>query len=133
MHAVVAPLAYCLQTASGRCYLRVLQHFVDEPTMAPPLSETGSDVSSLTRTTAHLTKLVEHFPPPLMTERAGQVTSFLLRAIADRATDLDTGDRRHSRINHDAFVENLVDVLLAVLVADPSPETTEALGRHKRS
>jgi AcrR family transcriptional regulator len=132
MYAVVAPLADRLRTPSGRCYVRVLQHFVDEPTLAGPLESAGSDVSSLTRTTALLTQLVAHFPEQLLAERHSQVTSFLLRAVADRATDVDTGHRRRTRINHDAFVENLVDVLLAVLVAPPSPETSAALTRHRR-
>ena len=35
MRILVEPLAECLRTESGRAYLRIVQHLVDEPTDAP--------------------------------------------------------------------------------------------------
>jgi hypothetical protein len=120
MRILVEPLAECLRTESGRAYLRIVQHLVDEPTHdpAPPLAATNP---SLRRVSRLLEPATAALPGRLRTERRHQTTSFLLRALADRAAALD-GRRARSALGHDAFVANLVDVLVAVLTTPPSAD-----------
>jgi AcrR family transcriptional regulator len=121
MRILVEPLAECLRTESGRAYLRVVQHLVDEPrapgASRPPLGETNP---SLHRVTRMLERTTRSLPRRLRTERHRQTTSFLLRALADRAAELDGRDGRRPVLAHDPFVANLVDVLVAVLTTPSS-------------
>jgi AcrR family transcriptional regulator len=122
MRILVEPLAACLETSSGRAYLRIVQHLVDEPAASPaagrPLTATNP---SLRRVSRLLAGASCDLPDRIAAERRHQTTSFVLRALADRAADLDAG--RRPRLGHDAFVSNLVDVLVAVLTTPPTSET----------
>jgi AcrR family transcriptional regulator len=157
MTLLVVPLAERLHSASGRNYLRILQHLVDRPPgrgrPAMPLSESNASIS---RVSAMLATTTQHLPEVLRTERQGQTTSFLFRALADRATVIDDGgdagagidpqvasgpvsavaaaDRstRPGLPDHELFVADLIDVLVAVLTTPPSPETLAAARRTPR-
>ena len=76
-----------------------------------------------------MTRLLEPataaLPRRLRTERHHQTTSFLLRALADRAAELDGHGARRPVLGHDAFVANLVDVLVAVLTTPASAAPAE--------
>ena len=124
MQILVEPLAEELRTDSGRHYLRVVQHLVDLPPdqvrPSPPLARSNP---SLARVTALLADALDPLPPPLRRERQDQTTSFLLRALADRAADLAGPSRGRRRTSHELFVANLVDVLVAVLTTPPSTGT----------
>jgi hypothetical protein len=124
MRILVEPLAECLRTESGRAYLRIVQHLVDEPSSAPgpSLAETNP---SLRRVSRVLEPATATLPRRLRTERHHQTTSFLLRALADRAAELDGHGLRRAVLGHDAFVANLVDVLVAVLTTPPSAASAE--------
>ena len=63
-------------------------------------------------------------------ERRAQTTSFLLRALADRAADIDADATRRGRSGHDLFVANLIDVLVAVLTTPPSSATRRRAGHR---
>ena len=124
MRILVEPLAECLRTASGRSYLRVVQHLVDQapgPTAAPtPLAATNPSLRRVADILGHATRVL---PRAVRAERHAQTTSFLLRALADRAADIDRDESRRRRSGHDLFVANLVDVLVAVLTTPPSSAT----------
>lgn len=128
MALLVVPLADRLRTASGRCYLRIVEHLVDEPRASTPAASVAEFNSSLARASARLAAPVRALPPELRDERQNQTTSFLLRALADRARTLDDHLDLRPTIAHDTFVSNLIDVLVAVLTAPPSPATRAAIG-----
>lgn len=126
MQILVEPLADRLRNPSGRHYLRVLQHLVDIP--AEPgegLAPLSTSNESVTRTTALLSRATSHLPRPIRAERQAQTTSFLLRALADRAAEIEASTRRRPRVDHELFVANLIDVLVAVLTAPASPATVQ--------
>jgi AcrR family transcriptional regulator len=129
MRILVEPLADRLQSSSGRSYLRVLQHLVDLPVESDQRSGSLSASNpSVLRATALLTPATRHLPRAVQAERQAQTTSFLLRALADRAAATDSRSRSRGRTSHGLFVANLVDVLVAVLTAPASPTTVELAG-----
>jgi AcrR family transcriptional regulator len=128
MRILVEPLAECLRTPGGRSYLRVVQHLVDEPASLPAAeAPPGAANASLRRVSRLLARAAPALPARVRVERRNQTTSFLLRALADRARELDGHGSRRSLVGHDLFVANLVDVLVAVLTAPPSPATRRVL------
>ncbi len=124
MRILVEPLAECLRTESGRAYLRIVQHLVDEPSDAPGPPPVQAN-PSLRRVSRLLEPATAPLPPRIRSERHHLTTSFLLRALADRAAELDRHGHRRPALGHDAFVANLVDVLVAVLTARPSTASAE--------
>lgn len=128
MRILVEPLAECLRTPGGRAYLRVVQHLVDEP---PASAASRAPLPSVNPSLQRVTRLLDRTTPALprrvRAERRRQTTSFLLRALADRATDLDRA-RSRPCVGHDLFVANLVDVLVAVLTTPPSSDTRAVSG-----
>lgn len=131
MCILVEPLAERLSSPSGRDYLRILQHLVDLPPRVggqdTPMSEASP---SLERVSALLAHVGPAMPAVLRSERRDQATSFLIRALADRAKLIDGDDARGARaaptLGHEVFVANLVDVLVAVLTTRPSTGTLAA-------
>jgi AcrR family transcriptional regulator len=127
MRILVEPLGEQLRTESGRHYLQIVQHLVDLPAdderPSPALSTSNP---SLARVSAFLSPAIEGLPSVLRHEREQQITSFLLRALADRAAEVTTSPRR-PRTSHQVFVANLIDVLVAVLTTPPSADTLAAL------
>ena len=101
---------------------------MDEPRASTPAASVAEFNSSLARASARLAAPVRALPPELRDERQNQTTSFLLRALADRARTLDDHLDLRPTIAHDTFVSNLIDVLVAVLTAPPSPATRAAIG-----
>lgn len=131
MCVLVEPLAERLLTPSGRDYLRILQHLVDLPPHVGGQDRPMSKASpSLERVSALLAHVGPAMPAVLRTERRAQTTSFLIRALADRAKliDGDHGDGTVAgpALDHEVFVANLIDVLVAVLTTRPSTGTLAA-------
>lgn len=131
MRILVEPLAACLTSTSGRCYLRIVQHLVDMPV------EVGAEASPLTTTNASLRRVgrlladaTRDLPRTVRVEREAQTTSFLLRALADRAALVEGGGRAR-RTTDALFIANLVDVLVAVLTSPPSSATAALAGRGR--
>jgi AcrR family transcriptional regulator len=131
MRILVEPLADRLVHPSGRSYLRIVQHLVDQPpgavTAPTPLSESNRSLRRVGTILRHATRTL---PRAVRAERQAQTTIFLLRALADRAADIDRNDSRAGRSGHDLFVANLVDVLVAVLTTPPSSATPRSATRR---
>lgn len=131
MRILVEPLAVCLGTRSGRSYLRIVQHLVDQPpgpaSSPTPLGASNESLRRVSRILGHATRVL---PRAVRAERQAQTTSFLLRALADRAADIDRDESRRGRTGHDLFVANLVDVLVAVLTTPPSTVTRRRATRR---
>jgi hypothetical protein len=105
-----------------------VQHLIDEPASLPAAeAPPGAANASLRRVSRLLARAAPALPARVRVERRNQTTSFLLRALADRARELDGHGSRRSLVGHDLFVANLVDVLVAVLTAPPSPATRRVL------
>jgi AcrR family transcriptional regulator len=102
----------------GRCYLVILSELVeDDPDSLHP-----DVVAALTRAGGYdaYGLLEERMPPmseELRAERMSLVTTFILRAAADRAR---AGERPHPSRHHlatDAFVRNLIAMAVGMLTA----------------
>ena len=125
MRILVEPLAECLRTPSGRSYLRVVQHLVDQPpgpTAAPtPLAASNPSLRRVSDILGHATRVL----PACGAGRASGPDHELPAPCPRRP------GRRHrprtspagGRSGHDLFVANLVDVLVAVLTTPPSSAT----------
>ena len=138
--ALVQPLAARLATPSGRRYLRIVHQLLDRPlggeAGAPehPAIDPSVLNRSLHRVSTELTASIKDLPPRVRAVRAAQVTSFMLRALADQARRIDVdgaGATGPPDLPNDLFTANLVDVLVAVLHA-PASERTARLARRRR-
>ena len=106
----------------GRCYLVILAELVeDDPDSLDP-----DVVAALTRAGGYdaYGLLEERMPPmsdELRTERMSLVTTFILRAAADRAR---AGERPHPsrhQLGTEAFIRNLVAMAVGMLTAPVDP------------
>lgn len=130
MRILVTPLADELLTASGRCYLRIIQHLIDQPDSATTVATVATNNTSLRRVIRLLRPGTASLPKKLQAERAAQVTSFLLRALADRARLVDRDGTNAGQLSNEVFVANLIDVLVGVLTTPMSGATIDAAARR---
>ncbi len=117
VEAVVRPAAELAERDwRGRCYLTILAELIVEdparrsPDVAAALQRTGGyEVYDL------ITSRMPRLPDPVRDERLALVTSFILRAVADRARAVD----RHGRpqLEYEDFVGNLVAMVAASLAS----------------
>jgi AcrR family transcriptional regulator len=129
--AIVAPLADALVTASGRAYLQLLDQMMDRPEIAA--LDVGSGLNrSLDRAGRLLAGALRHLPAALRAPRRQLCTAFLLRSLADRARAIESATAQPD-LNQDAFIANLVDVLVAVLTAPASDATRRAVRSVRRA
>lgn len=127
VEALVRPLATSLGTASGRCYLRIVDELLEHPASVDLDAALHGLNRSLERAGRLLGQTLGALPPPVRAARRELCTTFLLRALATRARQIDQGTR--TRMTDDGFAANLIDVLAAGLVA---PTTTRAPRRPAR-
>lgn len=113
---IVAPTAALLGTESGRDFLQIMEEVSDWSGLGtgrpnPVLAGTvlGAQLRRLSAV------LVTSVGPVLARERAALLVTFLTGALAARARSRAAG--RRQRLNHDAFVAHLVDVLTTGLAA----------------
>lgn len=106
----------------GRCYLVILAEIVEDdpgsldPDVVEVLERTGG-YAALTL----LEQRVPGMPDDIRAERLSLVISFLLRAVADRARTGERDAPSRARLETDAFVTNLVAMVIGMLTA-PVPE-----------
>jgi TetR/AcrR family transcriptional regulator, regulator of cefoperazone and chloramphenicol sensitivity len=113
---IVEPTAALLATEPGRDFLQIMEQVADWSGLG-----TGSRNEVLAGTVLDVQlqrlsdRLVDAVGPVLARERAALLVTFLTGALAERARSRAAG--RRQRLNHDAFVEHLVDVLTGALGA----------------
>lgn len=124
--ALARPMADDLATPLGRAHLRIVAQ-VSLPSLAyrPPFQV--AEAPAGTSVVGWITDALRGLPAPIRIERLAALRTQLIGLFAFRAQLLDeAGDA--DRVGPQAvFVENLVDMLVAGLASDPSPEALAAL------
>ena len=117
---VVGPLAKCLGSADGRRYLRLLGQLVNHPRFVADSTQTLFVNESIMRCLTPITPPLELLPERVRDERVSQLAGFLVRATAEQARLLDADPPPRLPLSLDDFVDNLVDVLFAMISAPTS-------------
>jgi AcrR family transcriptional regulator len=121
VRALIEPIAERLASPSGRRYVRILLQLKAHIDMAGQEPSFFTANRSLVRVGKHIAGLSAQLPPRIATERIGHFETFVLQVLATRAGQLEA--RRRMSLEHEVFVSNLVDVLVAVVTAPASKET----------
>jgi AcrR family transcriptional regulator len=124
VHALAAPMAVDLESALGRAHLRLVAQF-SHPSLAyqPPFQVVPAPAGAAVA--RWLAAATEHLPGAVRRERLAALREQLIAMFALRAQLLDE-DADHGAATA-LFVHNLLDMLVAGLAVNASPETTDAL------
>jgi AcrR family transcriptional regulator len=128
--ALLVPLAGRLATAEGRDYLRIVAQMTGE--FPAWRVETELTPPNLRRILGLLETSPEAVPPEVRRERVVLVIMLMTSAMAERARALDAGDPS-LELDETAFVENLTDVIVAALEAEPTRQAVTGVGRRGSS
>jgi AcrR family transcriptional regulator len=127
VHALAAPMAEDLETRLGRAHLRLVAR-ANHPSLAYdrpfPLVDAPSGIAVVRWLWAALGRL----PDPVLRERLAALRGQLVGLFGERAQLIDDRPGRYEEAS-ELFVENLVDVLVAGLQAEPSAEALAASAR----
>jgi AcrR family transcriptional regulator len=123
IEVVVGPLSRRLRTPEGRRYLRLCGQLLNHPRYNADARDTLQMNTSIIRCAQYIGPALAHLPQAIAIERASQVAAFTVRALADQARLADTDPLPRPVLTTEAFVTNLVDILLAMLTA---PTTTNS-------
>ncbi len=126
VHALAAPMADDLGTAVGRARLRLVAQ-LDHPSLAysAPFRLTGAPAGA--GVVRWLREALAHLPEPIRVERLAALREQLIELMGLRAQLLDEGPAEQCRTSTEVFLQNLVDMLVAGLGAEPSADTLAAL------
>jgi AcrR family transcriptional regulator len=122
VEAIVRPCVELAETGwQGRCYLVIVGELVEQDltTYAPEVPEAlrrtgGYDVYAL------LTERLPPLPEDIRDERLALLTTFILRAVADRARAAEHPENARAQLGTEPFVRNLV-AMATGMVAAPLP------------
>jgi hypothetical protein len=114
VRCLVEPYAALLGSEGGRSYLRIVAQLRGR--------FAAWRVESDVATTRHLARILDELesrpgaPAPVQRERVLGLIILLTGAVAERARQLDEGAELH--LDHEAFVDNLVEMCAAVVAPD---------------
>lgn len=125
VHAIIRPSVEVADLGwQGRCYLMIMTQLVEDdpasldPAVVAVLQRTGGyDVYSL------LEERMPAMAEELRAERLSLITSFILRAVADRARADDRVTPARAQLPVASFVDNLTAMAVAMLGA-PLPDAS---------
>ncbi len=125
VHALAAPMAEDLDTGLGRAHLRLVAQ-LSHPSLAyqSPFRLVEAPAGRAVVRWLHLA--LDRLPDPIRTERLAALREQLISLFGQRAQLLDEQPDGHAT-TADLFLPNLLDLLVAGLAADPSPESLAAL------
>lgn len=132
VRALAEPMADDLATPVGRAHLRLVamvnppEQSYDTP-FAAAAARLGTSAPAGGQVAAWLRDALRSLPTPLRVERLAALRIMLIGAFAARAQLLDESPERGGDAANRAFVENLIDMLVAALTAVPSTTTSAAL------
>ena len=109
--ALVVPYTACLDTGSGRDYLRI----VAQLTEVFPMWRSGPVTAPVLNAVLEVVESRAAGPAPSKRQRVVGMMMLMTTACAERARALEDGDRVES--GPDAFVTGLVDMIVALLEA----------------
>ena len=114
IHAIVAPIASCLATESGRCYVRMVLHMRHRGSARSRRTIEGALTADLKWILAKLDGLLVELPPTIRAERMAVVSDMMTATLASHA---ELGVRLSAAV----ITANLVDMSAAALLAPISP------------
>lgn len=126
VHALAAPMADDLGSAVGRAHLRLVA-LLDHPSLAYSEPFRLSDAPAGAGVVRWLREALDHLPEPIRIERLAALREQLVELMGLRARLLDEGPAEQCRTTTEVFLQNLVDMLVAGLGAEPSAATLAAL------
>ncbi|HEU5152083.1 MAG TPA: hypothetical protein VFU19_16435 [Iamia sp.] len=125
VRALAAPMADDLTTPLGRAHLRIVA-LVSHPSLAYQPAFQVTDAPAGARVVRWLAAALPALPEPVRRERLVALRAQLIGLFAFRATLLDAAPEAEVVGTDALFLENLVDLLVAGLAAEPSPEAVAA-------
>lgn len=130
VHALAAPMAVDLETPIGRAHLRVVAQ-VSPPSLAYERPFRVGDLPSGRAVVEWLTAALGDLPARVRVERLAALRAQLISLFGLRAQllddALDAGDARRShQATDELFVSNLLDIVVAGLVVEPSADTVRS-------
>ena len=124
VHALAAPMADDLATALGRAHLRLVAQ-LSHPVLAYEAPFRVIDAPAGRTVVRRLHERLGELPDPIRTERLAALRGQLVSLFGQRAQLLDEHPTTPGT-STELFLHNLLDLLVAGLAADPSPETEAA-------
>ncbi|HXW79768.1 MAG TPA: hypothetical protein VEJ84_09715 [Acidimicrobiales bacterium] len=128
IEVAVGPLARQLRTPEGRRHLRLTAQVLDHPRFASEVRDAlwanVSNGSGLARSAALVGPYMQHLPVAVRMERGSLAMGFVVRACADQARLLDSPSPLRAPLGLETFMANLVDMVLALLLAPTSVPMT---------
>lgn len=124
VEAIIRPAVELAESSwRGRCYLVIVGELVEQDltTFGPEVPEAlrrtgGYDVYAL------LTERMPDFPDDIRDERLALVTTFILRAVADRARAAEHPGTGRAQLATEPFVRNLVAMVTGMVAAPRLPD-----------
>lgn len=118
LEALIGPMSQQLETDEGRRYMRLLGQVAGHPEYLSATQNLAYATPNLARCALRLAPHLEHLPRPLQLERVALIGGFIVRSYADQARLLTLDEPPRPVLSIDDFTTNLLDLLLALLVAD---------------
>lgn len=127
VHALAAPMAEDLSSELGRAHLRLVAQ-LSHPSLAYERPFRVADAPSGRTVVRWLTEALDGLPAAVRRERLAALRAQLISLFGLRAQLLDEQpDDPGTPAAGDLFLENLIDILVAGLAAEPSAETLATL------
>lgn len=128
VHALASPMADDLDSPLGRAHLRLVAR-LEHPSLAYRAPFRVTDAPAGAAVARWLREALDHLPEAVRAERLAALREQLIDLMALRAQLLDEGPAERCRTSTAVFLHNLVDMLVAGLGAEPSPDTLAAVDR----
>lgn len=133
VEAMAFPLAEKVrQTPEGGHYVRFLAHLFADRQRRDVLIAREQEAAPLRRIYKMLRMLAPELPEPIWSERLRLVVGGVIYALADRERLRAIDVRARNALPDAAFVNNLVDIGVAILTAPVSAATQRGLARDAR-
>ena len=131
VHALAAPMACDLATERGRADLRLVAQ-LSHPSLAYERPFQVADAPSGVALVRWLAEALDILPGPVRGARLAALRAQLVSLFGLRAQLLDEQPDGGDWESDDLFVNDLIDILVAGLAAEPSPETLAVLPARAR-
>ena len=133
VRALAVPMSEDLATPVGRAHLRVIAQ-LSHPALAYEMPFQAGDAPAGTAVVKWLWLALHGLPEVIRVERMALLRAQLISGFGLRSQLIDDDPDVHGRPEAtELFVENLVDVIVAGLRAEPSPEALEAAVTRPRT
>jgi AcrR family transcriptional regulator len=123
VEALVVPFAHELTTEAGREYLRIVEQLVGLFDLWD--IEVASGPTGAQRVFHHIESQLDGLGPAVRHERITLFLSLVTEALALRARRIESD--RPPALDHDGFVDNLVDMCVGALLAPTSSTASSAV------